>query len=661
MPQPIIPSPLGASAASQEGRSSCGEGESPIHVSKVLLVRSHADPSNSGTPTLCMAPTPSQATPVVMPQKPPHRHHSMASGVSSLRNTVEAGSTATGSCDGSPGSRRLRWARRHLCTLTLFVMVVVPLAYAVSCVVVGALIGVAGFSSAETLANQVLDNAVQEVIIATARSSRTHLQQLIIIGSCIASRCVPDLMHLLELMLIDFQVNTPSLLTVVSRQHSSDILPLGLGGEVLFTTTSSTSVMIAIANHTNCDSGGLLCPDPVVFTMNSSGHLNSATSAISTIQRMVLENAPLRQKIVNLTLTSGTLSTTLGLLRVTDDSVQLALIYAVPVFTVDGQLEAIVSGYMLTADISTFLRSIDVMDQATQAIVTRDGSLLAASVDPSVQNFWSYTSTTSPLFSIGDLTAVPIISSGGRHLMSSYRWDLSTLRETRVQSFSYGGSKGILAAAPLELGLSSLGLDQVPLYVMVFVPYSVVYGQLERGILVACLIGMGEVIAAAILVLGFAMICFVRPLRKLTAALTRLRTMQFEDERKLSLSLFTELRDMQATANSLEEALSAFGKYLPHTVVRILLKNNKFHHLGMKPVEVAIHFSDIVNFTGISEGLSHIQLIDIVGEYLQEMSMIIVSTGGTIDKFIGDAIMSFWNAPDPVPQYSSCAVEAAVR
>eukprot|EP00906_Rhabdomonas_costata_P037573 RCo052947 len=678
MPQPIIPSPLGASAASQEGRSSCGEGESPIHVSKVLLVRSHADPSNSGTPTLCMAPTPSQATPVVMPQKPPHRHHSMASGVSSLRNTVEAGSTATGSCDGSPGSRRLRWARRHLCTLTLFVMVVVPLAYAVSCVVVGALIGVAGHSSAETLANQALENAMQEVIADVAGTARGLLMQLLIVANCMRDGCVSDFLHVLQLLVVDFQVSkarAPSLLTVASWQNDNSLLPLGVGGEVIFRSSAPGSALVGVMNRTACgDAGSGMppCPTPAVYSLNSSRLVPTSTSSSGlsnltgdNFERYLLASGRLQQQLLNLTLEAGSPVNVVTLLELADGTVQLAAGFAVPVFSEgpNPALTALVSGFMLTTKISMMLPSVGVLREAMLVIVTRDGSLLAASVDPSVQNFWSYATTTSPWFTMMDLTAVPIIASGGRHLMDWYHGDLGSLRTSEVQMFRYGGSRGILTASPLNLGLQDLSSTQVPLYVVVFVPYSVIYGQLLRGVLVAGLIGLAEVIAAALLVLSFSMACFVRPLRRLTRALTRLRTLKFDlySDKMVSLSLFTEIRDMQVTTRSLEEALSAFGKYLPHTVVRILLKNNKFHHLGMKPVEVAIHFSDIVNFTGISEGLSHIQLIDIVGEYLQEMSMIIVSTGGTIDKFIGDAIMSFWNAPDPVPQYSSCAVEAAVR
>ena len=91
-------------------------------------------------------------------------------------------------------------------------------------------------------------------------------------------------------------------------------------------------------------------------------------------------------------------------------------------------------------------------------------------------------------------------------------------------------------------------------------------------------------------------------------------------------SVVTEIRDMEGTATALEAALLAFAKFLPRTVVRMLLRDRTMHTLGMHPAAVAIQFSDIVDFTGIAERLDPTQLIDLIGEYLQEMSAIIIAS-----------------------------------
>ena len=73
-------------------------------------------------------------------------------------------------------------------------------------------------------------------------------------------------------------------------------------------------------------------------------------------------------------------------------------------------------------------------------------------------------------------------------------------------------------------------------------------------------------------------------------------------------------------------------------------------------------FTDIKNFTTFSEQLPPNELASALGRYLEVMARIIQSeTGGTIDKYIGDAIMTLWNAPEPVPAHAEMACLAALR
>ena len=77
--------------------------------------------------------------------------------------------------------------------------------------------------------------------------------------------------------------------------------------------------------------------------------------------------------------------------------------------------------------------------------------------------------------------------------------------------------------------------------------------------------------------------------------------------------------------------------------------------------ELSIFFSDIQGFTGISERLSPQELTALLNDYLTAMTDIILSEGGTIDKYEGDAIIAFWNAPLDVPDHAICAIRAALR
>jgi adenylate cyclase len=105
---------------------------------------------------------------------------------------------------------------------------------------------------------------------------------------------------------------------------------------------------------------------------------------------------------------------------------------------------------------------------------------------------------------------------------------------------------------------------------------------------------------------------------------------------------------------------SAFGQYLSHAVIDELLKHPDRLKLGGERRELSIFFSDLQGFTGISEGLEPEQLTHLLNEYLTAMTDIIHEAGGTVDKFEGDAIIAFWNAPLTQPDHAARAVGAAL-
>jgi PAS domain S-box-containing protein len=109
-------------------------------------------------------------------------------------------------------------------------------------------------------------------------------------------------------------------------------------------------------------------------------------------------------------------------------------------------------------------------------------------------------------------------------------------------------------------------------------------------------------------------------------------------------------------------AMRLLGKYAPVDLVRRLYREKSEPVLGGELMEISIMFSDIKGFTTLSEQLEPNRLADILGLYLDTLSHIIQrDTRGTIDKYIGDAIMTIWNAPEPVPDHPQMACLAALR
>ena len=106
---------------------------------------------------------------------------------------------------------------------------------------------------------------------------------------------------------------------------------------------------------------------------------------------------------------------------------------------------------------------------------------------------------------------------------------------------------------------------------------------------------------------------------------------------------------------------SAFKHYLSGDVIDQILRDPTSLTLGGQRRELTIFFSDLEGFSSFSEKLSPEVLTRLLNDYLTDMTDIILEEGGTLDKYVGDAIVAFWNAPLPQPDHAVRAVRAAVR
>ncbi|KAK3273515.1 hypothetical protein CYMTET_18247, partial [Cymbomonas tetramitiformis] len=90
-------------------------------------------------------------------------------------------------------------------------------------------------------------------------------------------------------------------------------------------------------------------------------------------------------------------------------------------------------------------------------------------------------------------------------------------------------------------------------------------------------------------------------------------------------------------------------------VQRIVQGDERAAHLYVEPAECTIFYSDIANFTGISENLGLEKVMHLMELYLTFMSKVIEEEGGVIGDFIGDGIMAFWGSPEPTPHHAELA------
>jgi adenylate cyclase len=103
-----------------------------------------------------------------------------------------------------------------------------------------------------------------------------------------------------------------------------------------------------------------------------------------------------------------------------------------------------------------------------------------------------------------------------------------------------------------------------------------------------------------------------------------------------------------------------FQHYLSHQVIEEIIKDPSKLRLGGQRRHMSVFFSDVAGFTSVAESLSPEDLTELLNLYLSEMTEIIFSHGGTVDKYIGDAIVAFWNAPLDQPNHARQACLAAL-
>jgi adenylate cyclase len=104
-----------------------------------------------------------------------------------------------------------------------------------------------------------------------------------------------------------------------------------------------------------------------------------------------------------------------------------------------------------------------------------------------------------------------------------------------------------------------------------------------------------------------------------------------------------------------------FGQYVPPALVDEMARNPESFSMAGESREMTVLFSDVRGFTTISEGLEPKELSSLMNEFLTPLTEVIYRNRGTIDKYMGDAIMAFWGAPLPERDHARLAIRAALE
>jgi adenylate cyclase len=121
-----------------------------------------------------------------------------------------------------------------------------------------------------------------------------------------------------------------------------------------------------------------------------------------------------------------------------------------------------------------------------------------------------------------------------------------------------------------------------------------------------------------------------------------------------------EIHDLGRTVSLAQRAIWSFARFVPKEIVRRVVDNSMSVELGGVRQEITVLFTDVRDFTTIAEAAEPDLLMHQTSRYFSTLTEIFLAEGGTVDKFIGDAVMVFWNAPNLQPDHVERACRAAL-
>jgi adenylate cyclase len=150
-----------------------------------------------------------------------------------------------------------------------------------------------------------------------------------------------------------------------------------------------------------------------------------------------------------------------------------------------------------------------------------------------------------------------------------------------------------------------------------------------------------------------------RSLNTITAQAVKLQNLAAPDPSAVT-SRIKEIHGLGSAMELAQRAIWSFAHFVPKEIVQRIVDNSISTELGGVREEITVVFTDVRDFTTIAEAADPDILMHQTSRYFSVLTEAFLAEGGTIDKFIGDAVMVFWNAPNPQPDHVERACRAAL-
>ncbi|MDR1598076.1 MAG: adenylate/guanylate cyclase domain-containing protein [Holosporales bacterium] len=320
---------------------------------------------------------------------------------------------------------------------------------------------------------------------------------------------------------------------------------------------------------------------------------------------------------------------------------------AIPVYINDESGIMKMAGVMgidlLLDDLAQFMQNQKISDRGIAFIVSRSGQIVAY---PSADNGSDRGNSYSPQRNLISVSEV-----ADRQIQIAFQMFKDNPEVKDIQ-FRYGGETYLATFTPVSDG------DSLDWTVGIVVPKADFAKNIEdmqkNEIFIILFVAI-----IATLVTFYLSKRISAPIIAIAQETQRLKEFYTTEPLEIQSNI-AEIKMMIDAIAAMRSSLQSFGKFVPKVLIRRLMVKGTEVKLGGKMSEVTTFFSDIQGFTSISEKMSPDKLVLHLSDYFNELSNIIVETNGTIDKYIGDSIMAFWNAPTIDKNHGFNACHAAL-
>lgn len=297
---------------------------------------------------------------------------------------------------------------------------------------------------------------------------------------------------------------------------------------------------------------------------------------------------------------------------------------AYPIFAADGRVIGVAAANVSTNQMSDFLASLDLGRSGIAFIVDEKAQLIA---HPDASRTVRQDGLKYSLVKAEQLGERVITDA-----FAAYHQG-----KTRTVSFDSGGQRhlGSFNPFPAELGKNWL--------MVIIVLEDDFVGTLKENSRDLVIAGFAVMVIGLLLVALLAS-WITRPLTLLTHEIQKIQ--RFDLAGPIALhAIVAEVNELIHSMNMMKRALRTFGMFVPRDLVRELVASGRPIELGGQDRTLTVMFTDVADFTSLSERMAAGDLLVHVSRHLAAISECVAEEDGTVDKYVGDAVMAFWGAP----------------